>query len=88
MSDVLRREERVESFRQHVRRHPASTVRNSDHRILARYHLDLARGIAFIEIDIRGFKRELTALGHRIARVDRKIDDGHFELIGVHIGAP
>ena len=76
------------AFAQHLRRHPASTIRDSDHDVLARHDLDLTRRIAFIEINICGFKRELAALGHRIPRVDRKIDDGDFELIWVDIRAP
>src|ERR1700688_2450950 len=88
MPYVLCCKERVEGSRQHVRRHPASTIRNSDHDVLARYDLDLTCRIALIEINICGFKRELPALGHRIARVDRQIDDGDLELIWIDIRAP
>src|ERR1700726_3568353 len=88
MSYVLCCEERVEGFRQHVRRHPASAIRNSHHDILPRYDLDLTCRIAFVEVDVCGFKRELPTFGHRIPRVDRKIDDGDLELIWVDIRAP
>ena len=88
MSHILCRKERIEGFRHHLGRHPTSTVRDSNHDVLAGHDLDLTCRIAFIEIDICGFKRELPAVGHRIPCVDRKIDDGDFELIWVDIRAP
>src|ERR1700676_1945104 len=83
--NILSCEERIEGFRQHVRRHPTSTICNSDHDVLTRYDLDLTCRIALVEKDICGFKRELPAFGHRIARVDRQIDDRDFELIWIDI---
>src|SRR4051794_3177754 len=88
VSYVLCREEGIEGLRQHVRGHPASTIGYSDHNVLAGYDLDLTHGVAFVEIDIRGFDRELATPGHRIACVYRKVDDCHFELVGVNIGTP
>src|SRR6185437_14329445 len=88
MSHILCRKERIESFRYHIRRHPASTIRNSNHDVLTGGNLDLTCRIAFVEMDVCGFKRELATFWHRIPCVDRQIDDGDFELIGVDIGAP
>ena len=53
--DVLGREERIEGFCLHVRRHSASVVGHGQHHILAGQHLGLGRGILFIEMDVRGF---------------------------------
>ena len=52
------------------------------------HDLDLTRRIDVIKVDIRGFNREFAAFGHRIACVDRQIDDSDLKLVGVDIGAP
>ena len=88
VSDVLCREERIEGLRQHLRGHPASTIGNGDHHVLAGHHLDLTHGIAFIEIDVRGFDSEFATPGHRITCVNRQVDDRHFKLVGVDVSAP
>jgi hypothetical protein len=49
--------------------------------------------IGVIEIGIAGFDRHLAAIGHRVARIDRKIQDNAFKFwtVGLdrpHAGAP
>jgi len=41
------------------------------------------RGIGLVEIDVAGFQRELAAIGHRVARVQREIEDRCRELVRI-----
>ena len=56
--------------------------------IIAGGDLVLRRGIAGIEQDVRGFDGQTAAHGHGIAPVDREIQHGAFDLIGVGQAGP
>ena len=43
----------------------------------------MARTIRFVDVDVRGFDRQAAARRHRVARVDRQVEDDLFELAGV-----
>ena len=88
VSDVLGREERIEGLGLHLRRHSAAGVRHGQHDILAGHHFGLRGGVFFIEMNIRGFDRQLAAIRHRVARIDGEIEDRELELIGIGMRPP
>ena len=45
--------------------------------------LALLRRIGVVEVRVAGFDRKLAALRHRVARVDREVQDRAFELVRV-----
>ena len=47
-----------------------------------------ARGVAVVEIDVGGLDRELAAVRHGVARVDRQVEHGAFELVRIDMGEP
>ena len=67
---------------------PRAVVGHREHDVLARNDFGLRGGIFVIEVDISRFDRELSAVRHRIARVDGKIENRKFELIGIGQGPP
>ena len=69
-------------------RHADAGIGHGNHDVLTRQHLRLSRSIEFVEIDVCGLDRQLSSVRHGVPRVDGKIDDRHFELIGVGKRAP
>ncbi len=68
---------------------PGAGIGDGDHDVLAFGHgIREAEDIAAVEIGVRGLDRDLAAVGHGVARVDRQIDQGALELIGVGLGTP
>ena len=58
------------------------------HHILTRKHFGLGRRILLIQVDICRFEGKPSPIGHCVARVDREIENGQLELIGVGMGPP
>jgi len=46
------------------------------------------RGIGIIEMGIRGLDRQTASFPHRIARIDREIEDCRLELRSIHMDTP
>jgi hypothetical protein len=67
LADALGREEWIEDLVADGRRNAGAGIAHRDHHILARRNLGMRAGVRFIEHDIAGFERELSALGHGIA---------------------
>ena len=88
LADILGGEERLEHFFQNVRRHAAAGVAHRDHHVGARAHLRVRLRIGLVEDDVAGFERELAAVRHRVARIDRKIEQCGGELCRIGDGAP
>jgi hypothetical protein len=44
--------------------------------------------IGLVEVGVRGLDGELAAVRHGVARVDREVEDGVFELVRVGLDAP
>ena len=88
LSDVFGRKKRIEGFGFHLGRHADSVVSHREHDILPRQHLHPLRGIAFIEMHVRCLESQLPSCRHCVAGVYRQIDDRHFQLVGIRMGAP
>ena len=43
----------------------------------------MVAGVLLVEIDVRGLERQPSAVGHRIAGVDRQIDQDLFDLAAI-----
>src|SRR2546426_1032055 len=74
------REERLERASLDLRRHPATGVGHREHHIAAG---GTVRVLELREVDIAGLDGEPAALAHRIARIDREIDDHLLDLTGI-----
>ena len=46
-------------------------------------HEAVVRGVGLVEHDVRGFDRDLAAIGHRVARVEHQIEQRLLELARV-----
>jgi len=44
--------------------------------------------VAFVEDDVAGLDRELAAVRHRVARIQRQIEHGRRELTGIDQRGP
>ena len=62
---------------------PRAGVADRDHHVIAGRDLAVHARVALVEEDVAGLERELAAVGHGIARVDRQIEHGGGELIGI-----
>ena len=71
-----------------LRRHADALVGDRDHHVLARRHVAVVAAISFVEIDIPSLDGQFAAIAHGVARVDRDVDDGAFELMRVGAGFP
>ena len=82
LSQRFSREERIERAREHVRAHAASRVGNRNTNVVTGRK---RRGIGqhAFEMRIGRADPQLAAIRHRIARIDRKIKQRAFELIGI-----
>ena len=65
------------------RRDADAGVAHRDHDVVARRHLGVHAGIGLVEIGVLGFDREPAAVRHRVARVDRQVEDRGLELVGI-----
>ncbi len=63
-------------------------VGDGDHDILAGRDVRVFGGVAVVEIAIRRLDRQLAAVGHRVARIDREIDDGAFQFVLIDFRRP
>ena len=76
----LRREERLEDLVDNVGRNSATGVGHRDHDVLARGHLGVAFGVVIVEEGISGLDGELALTIHRVARVDRQVEQRILDL--------
>ena len=84
----LRGEERIECPFDRLGRHAGAGIRHGNQYVLAGRHSDVLRGVGIVEVGIRGLDRQAASLAHRIARIDREIEDGRLELRGIGVDTP
>ena len=48
----------------------------------------LCYAAVLVVVGVAGADRQAAAFGHRVARVDREVEDGVLELVGIGVGAP
>jgi hypothetical protein len=80
--------ERLEHLALRIRRHAAAGVAQRDQHVVARRDFFICRAVALVEEAVRGFDRQLAAIGHRIARVDRDVENRALELVAIHRDPP
>ena len=80
LADFLGREERLEHPVDDIGPNSDSGIADRDHHVIPRHNVAVSRGIFLIEGHVLGFQDQLAALGHGIARVDRKIEQRRGEL--------
>ena len=47
------------------------------------YRRPMLRGVIVVDLDVGGFERQRAALGHRVAGVDRQIEQDLVDLAGI-----
>ena len=82
----LRREERLESPRQDLGRHPGTGVADGDLHVFAGHHFRLACGVIGIEDLAMGLERQPAPVRHRVARVDGQVQQRRIQHAGVGLG--
>src|SRR3954468_9207729 len=83
----LGREKRIEHLAEHIGRNSRAVVRHRHENVLPRSECVLA-SIFPVYRGVAGFYRQPAALWHGIARIDREIDHGAFELGRVCLDPP
>ncbi len=81
-------EERIECLFYRLGRHAGAGVRHGNEDVLAGRHSDMLCGVGIVEVGIGGLDGQAAPLLHRIARIDREIDNCSFELRGVGVDTP
>ncbi len=87
-ADILGGEERLEGARHRLLRHARARVTDGDIGVLAGNDLAVGGGIGLVERRIAGLDGQLAAVGHGVARIDRQVEDGAFELVLVDLDRP
>src|SRR5581483_1224529 len=85
---LLGREERLERMIENLWRHAGTRVTDTDDDILPGRDLRICARIVVICGDVRRLDRQLPAIWHRVARVDRQIDDGRLQMVHVRLNLP
>ena len=88
LADFLGGEERLENPVDDAGRDALAIVAHLDQHVLGGCQQLLAEGRALLARDVARADDELSALRHRIAGVDRQIDDRLFELVEVGLHRP
>ena len=71
------------------RAHAGAGIADREQHILAGgKSVAVGRDIGLVEIGVGGLDRQAAAVGHRVARVDREIEDRVFELVGIDRDLP
>ena len=81
-------EERLERAITHRCGHSRAAVAHRDADIVAGRHVGMRRGKGPIELHVRRADNELAAVAHRVARIDRQIDQRTLELPDIGIDRP
>lgn len=85
---ALGREEGLEDLVDDVVRHTAAGVGHGQHDILARCHLVMGAGIIVVEMRVAQLDGQLALAIHRIAGVDRQVQQRILDLRWVDEGVP
>ena len=80
-----RGEERLEDARHHLRRHSLPGIAHAEPHVVPCWQMV---GPRVVVTDIRSLQGQLPTLGHRIAGVDRKVEDGMLDPGRVGHGGP
>ena len=88
LADFLGREERLEDLVDDIGRNAGAGIGDVDPHIIRRRHALVGQLRGFIRRDVGGLHRQLAAVGHRVAGVDREIDDHLLELRDVDLDRP
>nr|WP_246217582.1 hypothetical protein [Paraburkholderia panacisoli] len=83
LADRLRREEWREGLFDDVWRHAFASIRDRHGDIVPRLHVATLVGIKAIDLDARRFEGQHAAVWLRVLRVDTKVEQCVFQLVGV-----
>jgi len=84
----LRGEERIECALDDILRHACSCVSNGQHHVLPGGDIGHGRDVFVVEHRVRQLHRQPAAVGHRVSRIDREIEDHVLELMDVDQRVP
>ena len=74
LADLLGGEERLEHLVPHLRRHAGAGVADRKHHIGAGPHVGIGLRVGFVEHDVARLEQQLAAVRHRVAGVDRHVE--------------
>ena len=72
--------ERLEHFFQKFSGHAATIVGHCNHHIVPWHHFWILVSVEAIQVNLLSFNGQLSTIIHRIARIDREIQDSRFKL--------
>ena len=87
-AELLGGEERLERAVQHVLRHAGAGVTDREHTYWPGETSDWRFGNTSVQKDIGRLDRQLAAVRHRVAAVDREVEQRDFQLVWVDLDAP
>ncbi len=88
LARLFGREERLEGALDHLLGHAGAGVGDRDLHVLAGLHVDILPTIAFVEIGVAGLDGQFAAFRHGVAGIDRKVENGAFQLGGIGLDRP
>ena len=88
LSWLVSREKWLERMIKDLRGHTGSGIAHADDNILSGGNLRVRTRIVVINRHVCSFDGELSAIRHRIARVDSQVDDSRFQMVHVRFNIP
>ncbi len=88
LADFLGREERLEDLVDDLGRYAGAGIGDIDAHVVGGRHAVVGQSRGFIRRDVGRLHGQLAAIRHRVAGVDREIDDHLFELRDVDLDRP
>ena len=85
LADLLRREERLEEVRPHVRRHAVAGIADAQQHVRSRRAGDVRREVVALGGDVRGLDDEPAAVRHRVAGVHGEVQQDLFDLRAIRL---
>ncbi len=83
LAPFLGRVERFEEVFPRLPIHADARVGDGEERISSRDHVEMLERVGFVEFGFARLDRDRSAVGHRVPRIDREVDEDLVELAGV-----
>src|SRR5262249_43588975 len=88
LANFLSGEERLENAAEMLLSDAEASVADRQHQVVAGIDALEAGNITLVEMHVRGLDDQLATLRHGIARVEREVEEGGLELVGIDPARP